>query len=356
MKKLGLLIVSLLILVSCSKEHPKDYLSISGKLENNKDSILTISGFAVKKVIKLNEDGTFKDSLKVAKPNTFSITTNSGKRGFLYLRNGYDLHLKGDSNEFLNSFSYSGNDEGAQSNNFIIASYNYVKKSGTIRDFMIQDKEGFQKKLEQLTKGMDSISAIYTKSSDDIIKQIERQNETYYKYLKTNYDKSHDAFVAQEKAMAKLEKGKPAPEFVNYEDFKGGKKSLKDFRGNFVYIDVWATWCRPCLAQIPYLKKLEKEFEGKNISFVSISTDNKDRSNGDWSKARKKWATMVKDKNLGGTQLWAGKDHIRFSQEYLIRGIPRFILIDPEGNIVNHNEIRPSDPKISDYLISLGVK
>ena len=96
--------------------------------------------------------------------------------------------------------------------------------------------------------------------------------------------------------------------------------------------------------------------KGKNISFVSISTDDARRSQGSWEKAHDKWEKMVREKNLGGTQLWAGEDDARFSREYIISGIPRFNLIDPEGNIVNSNEMRPSSPNIAEYLTSVGVK
>ena len=63
---------------------------------------------------------------------------------------------------------------------------------------------------------------------------------------------------------------------------------------------------------------------------------------------------MVKDKNLSGVQLYAGKD-TKFAEEYLINGIPRFILIDPKGNIVNANAPRPSDPNLEVLFKELGI-
>ncbi len=66
--------------------------------------------------------------------------------------------------------------------------------------------------------------------------------------------------------------------------------SLSDLKGKYVYIDVWATWCGPCNAEIPHLKKLEEEFEGRNICFVSISCDD----------SRNAWERFVQVKQLGG--------------------------------------------------------
>ena len=63
--------------------------------------------------------------------------------------------------------------------------------------------------------------------------------------------------------------------------------SLSDLKGKYVYIDVWATWCGPCNAEIPHLKKLEEEFEGRNIYFVSISCDD----------SRNAWERFVQVRN-----------------------------------------------------------
>ena len=356
MKKLGFLILSIIVLASCTPEHPKEYLSFSGTLENAKDSILYITGFNLRKKITINPDGTFKDSLKVAQPNLYTLQVPRTGKAYVHLANGYDLKLKGDGNDFFKSFRYEGKTEGAQSNNLIIDQFNLGQTAGNRTGFLILEKEPFLQKIAKFRKGMDSIAQLYPKANTGLVEQLNTQNEKFYKDMEDNYDRYHAAIVAQEKAKVRLAKGKPAPEFNDYENFAGGTTSLKDFRGKYVYIDVWATWCRPCLAQIPFLKQLEKDFKGKNIEFVSISTDDQRRSGGSWEKAHDKWAKMVKDKDLSGVQLWAGKDDYRFSTEYQITGIPRFILIDPDGNIVNSNEMRPSSPNISDYFTSLGVK
>jgi thiol-disulfide isomerase/thioredoxin len=148
--------------------------------------------------------------------------------------------------------------------------------------------------------------------------------------------------------------GKLSPKFENYVDITGGKKSLDSFKGTYVYIDVWATWCRPCIQQIPYLQTLEKEYHNKNIEFISISTDEARRSGGSWEAAEKKWRDFVEKRNMSGVQLWSGQDY-SFQQAYEINGIPRFILIGPEGKIVDANAPRPSDPRLKTLFTSLGI-
>jgi len=162
-------------------------------------------------------------------------------------------------------------------------------------------------------------------------------DETLIADITANYDQLKD-----------LMRGKPSPTFTNYENHAGGVTSLSDLKGKYVYIDVWATWCGPCKREIPSLKQVEKDFHDKNIAFVSTSID--------VATAHDKWSDMVKDKQLGGIQLIADKDwKSQFVQDYGISGIPRFILIDPDGNIVNADAPRPSNPKLVELLESLDI-
>ena len=136
-----------------------------------------------------------------------------------------------------------------------------------------------------------------------------------------------------------------SPSF-DFENHKGGKTKLEDLKGKYVYIDVWATWCGPCRQEIPFLQKTEEAYHGKNIEFVSISVD--------VMKDKEKWNKFVTDKNLGGIQLLADKDwKSDFVQGYKINGIPRFILIDPNGVVVDADAARPSSPKLKEQLDGL---
>jgi thiol-disulfide isomerase/thioredoxin len=121
---------------------------------------------------------------------------------------------------------------------------------------------------------------------------------------------------------------------------------MEDLKGSYAYLDIWATWRGPCIREIPYFKDLEKKYKDSNIQFVSISIDPIDDLN--------KWKNFVSKKNLGGIQLYAEGDwKSSIITDYAIEGIPRFILIDPEGNIVSADAMRPSDPKLVALLDEL---
>jgi thiol-disulfide isomerase/thioredoxin len=148
-------------------------------------------------------------------------------------------------------------------------------------------------------------------------------------------------------AIKELVPGKPSPQF-DYENQEGGKTSLESMKGKYVYIDIWATWCAPCREEIPFLQSVTEQFKDKNITFVSISVDAK--------KDYEKWKKMVGDKQLGGIQLIADNElSSKFVKQYNVYGIPRFILIDPDGKIINSDAPRPSDPQLLNLLNSLKI-
>lgn len=134
--------------------------------------------------------------------------------------------------------------------------------------------------------------------------------------------------------------GRPSPMFKGV-DVNGKEMTLRDFRGKYVYIDMWATWCGPCQKELPFLKKLEEKYKGRNIVFVGLSID----------QDKAKWTDRVKSGALSGTQLYIGKG-TKFQSDYRISGIPRFILLDPNGRIVNPDMTRPSSEDTEKILNS----
>ena len=162
----------------------------------------------------------------------------------------------------------------------------------------------------------------------------------YNTFIKNSTDEKNNQIIKDKyNELMRLTEGKPSPKFVDYENHAGGKTSLEDLKGKYVYVDVWATWCGPCVREIPFLKEVEAQYHDKNIEFVSISIDK--------LRDHEKWKTMVNDRELGGVQLFADNDwNSAFVKAYQIEGIPRFILIDDEGNIVTANAPRPSSKKL----------
>lgn len=179
---------------------------------------------------------------------------------------------------------------------------------------------------------------VYTKNIKEYYKLFMESstNEEYKKVITKSYN-----------VLLKVGKGLPSPKF-NYENFAGGTTSLESLKGKFVYIDVWATWCGPCKQQIPFLEKVAESYHDKNIAFVSISVDK--------AKDRDAWKAMVEKNKMKGIQLLADSAfNSQFIKDYAINGIPRFILLDPNGNIIDANAPRPSDEKLIELFTKSGL-
>ena len=107
MKKVCALLLGLLIMSACSQEQPKNYMTLSGQLENNKDSILTIGNKKeVVKEINISTAGTFKDTLKIKTGAIYTIQTGNN-RAAIYLKNGFNISLKGDAENLMKSLKFS---------------------------------------------------------------------------------------------------------------------------------------------------------------------------------------------------------------------------------------------------------
>lgn len=131
-----------------------------------------------------------------------------------------------------------------------------------------------------------------------------------------------------------------------YNDINGKPVSFSDFKGKLVYIDLWATWCGPCKAEIPHMKKIEEDYHGQNIVFVSLSLDK--------PKDAQKWKDFVTKEQLKGIQLMADKDFgSDVAKNYDVNAIPRFLLFDTKGNIINADALRPSNPELRVQLDKL---
>ncbi len=168
-----------------------------------------------------------------------------------------------------------------------------------------------------------------TKGVEDLVTEyLARSTEEKYK---TTIKELSDKWAA-------LAPGQPAPAFTLL-DINGDSVSLSDFKGKYVFIDFWATWCGPCRAEIPAYKHLVADYKGRNIVFISMSVD----------KDKAAWEKMVTEDKFDWIQLHDPQT-IKANKKYLVMFIPTFTLIDPEGKIVNARCPRPSNPETRKLL------
>jgi thiol-disulfide isomerase/thioredoxin len=349
MKQLLILLLAISFL-GCQQEpeKPKDYVTIAGKIINMNSDSIQVRSRTFSKTIKVNPDGTFKDTLKVD-DGLYNFYDGS-ESASVFLKNGYDLNITLDTKEFDETIKFAG--EGAISNNFLAEKSLFEEKLFESFDNIDETNldATFENAKTKLSEFYNSNKEVDSMITNNMNSDLEPMLNAYKGYFAEKI-----AFKKQFPA------GTSSPTFENYENFKGGTMSLADLKGKYVYIDVWATWCGPCKAEIPSLKKVEAQYHDKNIEFVSISADNgrgyKAASQEAAAIAAKEgWKAMITDKEMGGIQLFADKAfESDFLTAYKINSIPRFILIDPKGNIVDADAPRPSDPKLIKLFNDLKI-
>ncbi len=315
-----------------------DFLAKLDKLEKKGNELIENTNFTV-------TDFKAKETKSIIYHKSFLIENYRNYHGFLVGNKEYevsDSFPKTDENiDFDNAddFNFSSAYRNLVESNFQDNVQNAVNGGADYYETLLSS---FKAKKSQ------NIKNALAKNLSYEISPSNKKIEEFYKELSSGItdEKFKNELTDKYNKVKVLVKGEPSPKFVDYENHKGGFTSLDDLKGKYVYIDVWATWCGPCKYEIPFLKEVERKFHDKNIEVVSISIDKK--------KDHQTWKEFVTEHQMVGTQLFADKDwESQFVQDYVIEGIPRFILLDTEGKIISADAPRPSDEKLSEMLSEL---
>lgn len=138
--------------------------------------------------------------------------------------------------------------------------------------------------------------------------------------------------------------GRKAANF-SFPDQDGKMVSLSDFKGKVVLVDVWATFCGPCLALVPTLNKLEADLhDQKDIVFIGVAQDG--------PRAKTTWLKLIKERQMGGIQLFAGGANNVLAKDYKIKVMPRYLIFDRQGNVVTTEAPLPSSPELKKLLLA----
>ncbi len=158
-------------------------------------------------------------------------------------------------------------------------------------------------------------------------------------------DKRREEMAAHEKQVREvLAAGKEAPNFT-VRDAAGKTVSLADYKGKVVYLDFWASWCKPCMAEVPAGVALKKQFAGQDVVFLYVSIDEQEDK---WQKALStnplQSANSVHTLDKG----WAAPA----PKAYLVQSIPAYFLIGRDGRFAADETTRPSDGPATAALLN----
>jgi thiol-disulfide isomerase/thioredoxin len=169
--------------------------------------------------------------------------------------------------------------------------------------------------------------------------------DLFYKIFK-DFTKNEDdlkKITSKYLYMKGLSNGNQAPnfEFYNEKDELISLESLNDY---VIYLDIWATWCKPCIEEIGPSNKLQKKLSNKKIKFISVCIESKKES----------WSRIIKEKEFSGIQLFCPKTKEDiFKENYLVESLPRYLIIDKNGKIHDFNARKPSDNELEQELLKL---
>jgi thiol-disulfide isomerase/thioredoxin len=157
------------------------------------------------------------------------------------------------------------------------------------------------------------------------------QVDSLYAQLPQEFQKGPTANKFNEKLekQRKLSYGKPAPEFIQ-PDTSGIPVALSSFRGRYLLIDFWASWCGPCREENPYIVKAFSKYKDKGFHVLSVSLDQKN--------GKERWLKAIRDDQLTWThvsdlQFWGNAVAVKYN----IESIPQNFLLDPAGKIIARN-------------------
>ena len=172
--------------------------------------------------------------------------------------------------------------------------------------------------------------------------KAESINNFYSAYKLYNTSTKNEKYIASLYKNLTSKRGRDFLMNAPLKDKNDVPLTLIDFKGKNLYLDFWSASCSPCIKEFPHFNELSQEFKGQNIEFIGINIMD----------TKEQWFKTIDKNDLQGVQLAVGSSS-KFLDSLGVNGIPRYMLVDDMGNVLNFNAKRPSDIEIRKKLYSL---
>ncbi len=374
------------LLFSCGNSELSDY-QIKGKLTNSSGemvSLIDVNSPQAKTIdsVKVNEKGEFYFTKKVSEKGFYNLQISPSSFATLIIDSTEKVSFEADAKNINDSYTVDGSPD----TKLYIQFNNFTKTNLKERETIRINQDSLQKVYEAyLNTTPDSLSLdslekmlepIFNKFSVDDKKYAEEISSHSKKFINENvssfasltamrwlnpekdiayFIKVDDALTAKYPNIEtlkgfktyvdgkkKLAIGSPAPE-ISMNNKDGKLLSLSSMKGKVVIVDFWASWCKPCRVENPFIVSLYNKYKNKRLDIFSVSLDmNKDA-----------WLNAIAQDKL----VW--KNHVTDLKQwqspvvslYGFQGIPFTVLLDKQGNIAGKNLRGPElEEKIKELL------
>ena len=351
MKKLLFLVMGIIVLAGCQNNGG---YKIKGTITGAEDGMVYLKSLENGKPITVdsvkitNESFTF--SGKVEQPLFYLAYYNENQMPVVFFIENENITIKAN----IDSLDKSVITGSPETDLFLSFNKNmpFMSRSMEMREeYMQAQMAGDTTKLESLTKEMETIMDAQQKYFTDFVKKnsssvvgaflasqmAQSLSVEELKELTASYEAGlgeHpyvDLMKTTLKSMEELNKlnastgiGNEAPDFTLLT--KDGKEiKLSSFRGKYVLVDFWASWCQPCRRENPNSVKVYKQYNSKGFEILGVSLD----------KDRDAWIKAIKDDGLSWTQVIDPDGNV--ANQYHVNSIPSTFLLDKEGKIIAKN-------------------
>ena len=307
------------------------------------------------------KNGVFRSKMKVRNGEIFTVSLNRGKSEWICLSPGKIviripdtnlLKIEIDSNKTALEYKFYNNSKSKIYRDFTEAKQNWITSMATRDIPLINKKKQLYDSLKTIVVGHSMIesrkwilehpgsfinaSLLYNNQKSMADAEVKKMFLSFPKSVKNNRYGDDLQYMVDSLLI-----GAYAPNFIQ-SDSSGRLVSLKSFKGKYVFIDFWASWCIPCRAENPHVVMAMNKFSSKNFTTISISLDSK----------KEAWLHAIKQDGLNWTQL---SDLKEFKNEvavkYNISSIPDNFLVDPDGRIIGKKLDGQQLLKLLDQLI-----